>query len=158
MHFPHILLGLATATSVAAHSRPQLSAREIAEHQAISSRCAVAAGAFSAARKKRSLAKRQALKARDTNVTIHITDPHFPTIQNDTCILSPEVVAGPYLWPRSDMLRQDMSEDQPGVPLLLDIGVIDTNTCEPAPNILLDLWHCMFCLPLLSSRDTYTGS
>lgn len=35
-----------------------------------------------------------------------------------------------------------MSEDQPGVPLYLDIGVMDTTTCEPMENVLVDLWHC----------------
>jgi protocatechuate 3,4-dioxygenase beta subunit len=35
-----------------------------------------------------------------------------------------------------------MSEDQPGVPLLLDVGVLDINTCEPLPNALVSFWHC----------------
>jgi protocatechuate 3,4-dioxygenase beta subunit len=35
-----------------------------------------------------------------------------------------------------------MSENQDGVPLYLDIGVLDTNTCEPLESALVDLWHC----------------
>lgn len=35
-----------------------------------------------------------------------------------------------------------MTESQAGVPLYLDIQVIDTNTCEPLPNVALDFWHC----------------
>lgn len=35
-----------------------------------------------------------------------------------------------------------MSEDQPGVPLLLDVGVLDMDTCEPLPNAMVDFWHC----------------
>lgn len=136
------LITLALALGAIAHPQHELSAREVAEHQSISKRCAASAGAFTAARKKRSLARRNALFPRDSNVTIHIESPHYPTIQNDTCILNPEVTAGPYVWPQSDMLRQDMSEDQTGVPIYLDIGVLDTNTCEPAPNVLIDLWHC----------------
>ncbi|KAI0452300.1 Intradiol ring-cleavage dioxygenase [Xylaria acuta] len=51
----------------------------------------------------------------------------------------PIVTEGPYVWPRSQTLRQDMSEGQP---LWMDIGIIDVNTCEPLPNILLNFWHC----------------
>ncbi|KAF2628067.1 hypothetical protein BU25DRAFT_467371, partial [Macroventuria anomochaeta] len=120
----------------------QLSAREVAEHQSISKRCAASAGAFTVARKQRSLAKHNALVTKDTNVTIHTSFPFYDTIQNDTCILIPEVTAGPYVWPQSDTLRQDMSEGQADVPIYLNIGVLNTNTCEPAPNVLIDLWHC----------------
>jgi protocatechuate 3,4-dioxygenase beta subunit len=35
-----------------------------------------------------------------------------------------------------------MSEGQAGVPLYLDIGVLDTNTCESLEGVLIDLWHC----------------
>ncbi|KAJ5261177.1 aromatic compound dioxygenase [Penicillium angulare] len=78
------------------------------------------------------------------NVTFEVTSeaPFYETIQNDTCVLMPEVTSGPYLWPRSQILRQDMTEDQLGVPLWLDIGVLDMATCEPLPNALVDLWHC----------------
>jgi protocatechuate 3,4-dioxygenase beta subunit len=24
----------------------------------------------------------------------------------------------------------------------MDIQLIDTNTCDPLPNIYMDLWHC----------------
>ena len=34
-----------------------------------------------------------------------------------------------------------MSESQPGVPLSLDIGVIDMSTCAPLPDVLVSLWH-----------------
>ncbi|PSN70800.1 protocatechuate 3 [Corynespora cassiicola Philippines] len=136
------LVTAALALTAAAHPHHELSARQISEHQSISKRCAPAAGAFTMERKKRSLAKRNAIMRRDSNVTIHTEGSHYSTIQNDTCVLVPETTAGPYLWPNSDILRQDMREDQPGVPLYLDIGVLDTNSCEPAPNVLIDMWHC----------------
>ncbi|KAF2795674.1 protocatechuate 3 [Melanomma pulvis-pyrius CBS 109.77] len=136
------LLTLGLALSAFAHPHHELSSRELAQHQTISKRCAAKAGAFTMARKKRSLAKRQAVFPRDTSVNITIESPHYSTIQNDTCVLVPDVTAGPYVWPRSETLRQDMSEDQAGIPLYLDIGVLDVNTCEPASDVLLDLWHC----------------
>ncbi|KAJ5470248.1 hypothetical protein N7530_007605 [Penicillium desertorum] len=66
----------------------------------------------------------------------------YETIQNDTCVLSPEVTAGPYYWPHSQTLRQDMTETQAGVPLWLDIGVLDMATCKPLEGVMVDLWHC----------------
>ena len=137
------LVALGLAFTAVAHLGHDLSTRQIAEHQAVSKRCAAAAGAFTQKRKKRSLAKRHTtFLPRDTNVTIYTESPHFSTVQNDTCVLVPETMAGPYVWPRSDTLRQDMREDQVGVPLFLDIGILDVDTCEPAPEVLVDLWHC----------------
>ncbi|TLD20234.1 protocatechuatedioxygenase beta subunit protein [Venturia nashicola] len=92
--------------------------------------------------------QRNALRKREletrSNVTYQITTeaPFYEVIQNDTCILTPEVTQGPYVWPRSQTLRQDMTEGQAGVPFDPNIGVIDINTCEPLPNALVDLWHC----------------
>jgi protocatechuate 3,4-dioxygenase beta subunit len=33
-------------------------------------------------------------------------------------------------------------ETQPGVSLLLDYQVIDVATCEPIPNVYVEIWHC----------------
>lgn len=35
-----------------------------------------------------------------------------------------------------------MTGDQAGVPLILDVGVMDMATCEPLFNALLAFWHC----------------
>lgn len=35
-----------------------------------------------------------------------------------------------------------MTEDQPGVPLTLDVGVIDMATCEPLEGVMVNFWHC----------------
>lgn len=67
---------------------------------------------------KRNFAKR-AIEAR-ANVTYQITTeaPYYEVIQNDTCVLTPEVTQGPYVWPRSQTLRQDMSEGESGIPFV----------------------------------------
>jgi protocatechuate 3,4-dioxygenase beta subunit len=44
-------------------------------------------------------------------------------------------VAGEYV-------REDLVEDQPGVSLILDYQVIDIESCEPVPNVYLEMWHC----------------
>lgn len=142
-----------TAPFVSAHPGPHhLQTRsEIARRAELSKRCPGQAATFNALRQKRAVEKRSILSPHGslaprgingTNVTIYTESPHYDTIQNDTCVLAPEIYAGPYLWPRSQTLRQDMSEDQAGVPLYLDIGVLNVNTCEPLPEVLVDLWHC----------------
>ena len=75
------------------------------------------------------------------------------TLQNDTCVLTPDVTPGPYVWPRSQTLRQDATEDQPGVPLWLDIGVLDMATCEPLEGVLVSFWHCN----ATGSYSSFTG-
>ncbi len=35
-----------------------------------------------------------------------------------------------------------MVETQPGVSLLLDYQVIDVATCDPVPNVYVEIWHC----------------
>lgn len=156
MHPPIFFAASLLSLTAVAHLQDQLSTRQIADHQTISRRCASAAGKFTMERKKRSLAKRNALLPRDSNVTIHTESPHYSSIQNDTCVLTPEVTGGPYNWPRSDILRQDMREDQDGILLYLDIGVLDTNSCEPAPNVLLDMWHCKYSFLELCSANKLT--
>ncbi|KAK0202153.1 hypothetical protein DFS33DRAFT_1056587 [Desarmillaria ectypa] len=77
-----------------------------------------------------------------SSVSITTESPFYPRIQNETCVLTPGTTTDPYIWSKSQTLRQDMTEDQLGIPLILDIGVIDVNTCEPMRNVLVDLCHC----------------
>lgn len=35
-----------------------------------------------------------------------------------------------------------MTDDQPGVPLTLDVGVLDMATCEPLEDVMVSFWHC----------------
>ena len=60
---------------------------------------------------------------------------------NSSCVLQPEVTQGPY-YVNGELIRKDVREDQEGVPLLLDVQIIDTTTCEPIPELYFDLWHC----------------
>lgn len=141
-----ILSGLVSATALA-HS-PSLSRRDLQHRDGLAKRCAGQVGQFTkkrqAKRHARRAAERQELSARSGNATFEITTeaPYYNDLQNSTCVLMPDVTQGPYVWPRSQTLRQDMSEDQPGVPLLLDVGVLDMATCEPLPNALVSFWHC----------------
>ncbi|KAF2467084.1 aromatic compound dioxygenase [Lindgomyces ingoldianus] len=113
-------------------------------------------------RKKRSISTEKSyLRARDfdevlatdhhsnmTGITAD-TDPSVLFSGNSSCILSPETTQGPY-WVSGELVREDITEDQEGVPLTLDIQIIDTNTCEPVPQSMLEIWHC-------NSTGVYSG-
>ncbi|KAI9041336.1 intradiol ring-cleavage dioxygenase [Aspergillus affinis] len=88
-----------------------------------------------------------------TTYQIKTEAPYYDAIHNDTCVLTPDVTTGPYLWPRSQTLRQDISEDQPGIPLWLDIGVMDMATCAPLDGVLVDIWHAN----ATGSYSSFTG-
>lgn len=60
---------------------------------------------------------------------------------NSTCLLQPEVTEGPY-YVAGELIRSNLTETQEGVPLFIDVQLIDTNTCEPIPAVYMDLWHC----------------
>jgi protocatechuate 3,4-dioxygenase beta subunit len=101
------------------------------------------------------------LRARDLDTVINTshasnltgitadTDPSVLFTGNNSCILTPEVTQGPY-WVQGELIREDVTEDQEGVPLHLDIQVIDVNTCEPVPSVYIELWHC-------NSTGVYSG-
>ncbi|KAF8874756.1 Intradiol ring-cleavage dioxygenase [Infundibulicybe gibba] len=55
--------------------------------------------------------------------------------------IAPEVTTGPYYHTAGHPIRQNIAEYQHGLLLLLDIGVIDVETCKPLPNVLVDIWQ-----------------
>ena len=54
---------------------------------------------------------------------------------------APEVTEGPY-YINNELVRGDIREDQGGIDLLLDIGVIDTTTCQPLEDAFVEIWSC----------------
>jgi protocatechuate 3,4-dioxygenase beta subunit len=80
-------------------------------------------------------------------------------IKNHTCVLAPEVTEGPYYHTVGHPVRHNMAELEPGLLFVscafqtlvklrltwavqvMNIGIIDVETCEPIPNILVDIWH-----------------
>lgn len=68
-------------------------------------------------------------------------DPIAETrIRNSTCVLAPETTEGPYYHSEGHPIRSNMAENQLGLLFLMNVGVIDVETCEPVPNVLVDLW------------------
>lgn len=57
------------------------------------------------------------------------------------CVLTPELTEGPY-WLDDLLVRNDITEGKAGVPLDLQITVVDASTCAPIENAAVDVWHC----------------
>ncbi|PWY86787.1 aromatic compound dioxygenase [Aspergillus heteromorphus CBS 117.55] len=123
---------------------PQPDPVHLSRRSAVAKKCANSVGLM---KRKRHAMRRQLLAPGQvtyggTNHTAEASVPSYDFLKNDTCILTPETSPGPYIYPRSEVLRQNITEDQPGVPFELDIGLIDIHTCEPLTNVLIDIWHC----------------
>lgn len=61
------------------------------------------------------------------------------------CVLIPSEVAGPFpldLTDNSFFLRQDIRENEEGVPLNLRMKVLGLENCGPMPNVRVHIWHC----------------
>ncbi|KAJ5890744.1 extracellular dioxygenase [Penicillium subrubescens] len=86
------------------------------------------------------------LKARDFNSVLQTdhhsnlkkvkpsTDRRILFSSGGTCIVQPEVTQEPY-YIAGELIRRNVAEDHAGVPLFLDIQLIDTNTCDQLPIV-----------------------
>src|SRR5882757_6507584 len=58
----------------------------------------------------------------------------------DVCFLTPQSIEGPfYLDPR--LVRAQIAEGRTGVPLRVDLRVVDGATCKPSKRARVDIWH-----------------
>ncbi|KAG7095236.1 hypothetical protein E1B28_006010 [Marasmius oreades] len=157
--FLHALLAL---TLVLAHQEPKTE-REIQVQKALQAaayHCAPAVAEFTAAR-QRSWAQQvlggnphlpayddlfaegtyqERIAAKDSTY-LECSPVEETRIENNTCVLTPVVTEGPYYHTAGHPIRRNIAEYQIGLLTLLDIGVIDVNTCKPLPNVLVDIWH-----------------
>ncbi len=56
------------------------------------------------------------------------------------CVLTPEMTEGPY-YLDDQVLRRDVTEGRPGVPLRLELTVADASSCEPVADRTVEVWH-----------------
>ncbi|RKK77970.1 hypothetical protein BFJ71_g16622 [Fusarium oxysporum] len=133
------LVGSLLLSAVAAHPHTPPTPAELQRRSSLARQCSPAVGEL-----RRSVFERRLDKRAEAGdyVQIKVAPPHYPDIQNESVVLAPESYLGPYDWPANQMLRQDISGRQPGVPLLLDVGLMDMNTCEPLSDALISFWHC----------------
>ncbi|KAI5792552.1 Intradiol ring-cleavage dioxygenase, partial [Peziza echinospora] len=93
---------------------------------------------------KRKLNKRDgfnlnpALAKRDLTTVVDL-ESLFPA--EPECLLAPELTIGPYFAPEQ-LIRPDIREDREGVEFLVALQIIDVNTCETVPGVMVDFWHC----------------
>ncbi|TMR92095.1 intradiol ring-cleavage dioxygenase [Nonomuraea basaltis] len=59
----------------------------------------------------------------------------------NTCTLTATTTQGPYYFD-ADKVRSDIREDKQGTRLRVAIKVQDSETCEPLPNAVVEIWHC----------------
>lgn len=130
---------LVAATLVSAH--PERLTKESAKRELVgrgTDRCASQIEARRAAlmeKRSASLNKRQIANGkipqrRGENAIGKRESLHYTSIQNDTCLLAPDTIFGPYAVDE-EVFRHDVREGKEGVDMYLDIGVIDVETCEP---------------------------
>ncbi|KAL0067084.1 hypothetical protein AAF712_005871 [Marasmius tenuissimus] len=150
MKFNTLLAIVTLSTAVLAHPGPEphhspeeFAKRELAarERHIQARACQADIAAFNVRRRaKRALAKRQeSSSSGSASSTSTAEAPHYSTLQNTTCIMAPEVTEGPY-YINNEMVRQDLREDQSGVTLILDIGVMDVSTCTPMDDVFVEIW------------------
>lgn len=53
----------------------------------------------------------------------------------------PETTIGPY-WVSGELIREDITDDEPGIPIHVDIQFVDVSSCEGVSDLLVDMWHC----------------
>ncbi|KAL1592038.1 hypothetical protein SLS60_011630 [Paraconiothyrium brasiliense] len=75
-----------------------------------------------------------------TGINPETADPATLFTGNASCTLYPETTEGPY-WVSGEFIRDNITEDQPGIPFIVDIQVIDVHTCEAVPQVYTELWH-----------------
>ncbi|KAL1695384.1 Intradiol ring-cleavage dioxygenase [Schizophyllum commune] len=146
MHFATLLATVSLLGLVAAHPEPKLSLEQMAKRE-IESRarsvkartCAPQIRAFEDRRraKRGTPTKREKRQTSSTSAS----GPQVTGIPDDAiCVTAPEVTEGPY-YINDEYVRQDIRETQEGVNVLLDVGILDTETCEPVSNAFVEIWH-----------------
>ncbi|KAH7141349.1 Intradiol ring-cleavage dioxygenase [Dactylonectria estremocensis] len=107
------------------------------------------------ARKKRNIKKRDldtvlatSHNETDQGFTVN-TDAATLFAGINSCVLTPEVTQGPY-YVAGEYVRENLVEEQGGLDIVLDYQVIDVETCEPIPDVYLEMWHC-------NSTGVYSG-
>ncbi|KAF2734091.1 aromatic compound dioxygenase [Polyplosphaeria fusca] len=67
-----------------------------------------------------------------------------------SCVLSPEATEGPF-YVTGESIRTNLVDGELGVPLHLDIQLIDVNTCKPVKDVYLEIWGA-------NSTGVYSGA
>ncbi|KAK8119708.1 uncharacterized protein PG998_004334 [Apiospora kogelbergensis] len=101
--------------------------------------------ALAAANAKRGIVQRAPSDINKTHLSTadfnQNTPLHDVFAVNASCVLSPEVTEGPY-YVAGEYVRTDVTEKQAGVPLWIDIDIVDVTTCKPITDVWVEIWSC----------------
>ncbi|KAL5376451.1 hypothetical protein DPSP01_010461 [Paraphaeosphaeria sporulosa] len=78
------------------------------------------------------------------------TDPKEIFASKKSCVLTPEATEGPF-YVTGEYIRSKLVDDQKGIPLHLDIQLVDVNNCHPMKDVFLELWSA-------NSTGVYSGA
>ncbi|KAI1269936.1 aromatic compound dioxygenase [Xylariaceae sp. FL1019] len=77
----------------------------------------------------------------ESNDGFHLdTDPHEIFSKYPACALSPDATEGPY-YVEGELVRSEIIDGQPGIPLYLKIRVKDIEKCTDVSNVFVEIWH-----------------
>src|SRR3954447_4215360 len=62
-------------------------------------------------------------------------------VLSPACTLAPEQTEGPY-YVDGALIRSNITEGRPGIPLRLRVVVLDGLRCKPVENAAVSIWHC----------------
>jgi len=90
------------------------------------------------------------LGATGVGMSVNWTEPfaNLKLVDDDTppsCVLIPSETAGPFpldLTENNFFFRQDVREDEEGVPLKVKMKILGDDNCGPMPNVRVNIWHC----------------
>jgi protocatechuate 3,4-dioxygenase beta subunit len=96
--------------------------------------------------------RKHRLTARDTSdvlSTSHLSNESFtlstPESEifsaDSTCTLNPEGETGPF-WVSGELVRTDILEDEPGIPVVIEYQFVDVSTCQPIADLYANTWSC----------------
>jgi protocatechuate 3,4-dioxygenase beta subunit len=63
-----------------------------------------------------------------------------PALFAGSCLLTPTQVAGPY-YRDLNLVRKDVTEGLPGIPMMLFLRILDVDGCTPLVNAETEIWH-----------------
>jgi len=111
-------------------------------------RAAIRRAEFFMTHSKRSLSRRDTPTILGTNHSVEVDpsvlgNPDDPNVSlfesSNACIITPEGEIGPF-WVKGEHIRDDLVDDEKGVPVYLHAQFIDVNTCKPIPDLYADIW------------------
>ncbi|MBU2705412.1 intradiol ring-cleavage dioxygenase [Zooshikella marina] len=74
------------------------------------------------------------------NLASSLSQPNKTPNYIPNCTFTPEQVEGPF-YIDTGLVRHDITEGKPGAPLFLNFTVVDTATCAPMRDAVVDIWH-----------------